>query len=101
VGQSKNASLQMDKITTFEMFLQNDCGGHPLRTILDNLEDDQIEECAQQYAASQTSELVDALREMRDTYLVNVDVSGMPKASLNEIMEVNQKAKHILEKYGK
>lgn len=33
----------------FEKFLQNDCGGYPLRVLLDNLVDDQIEEAVEEY----------------------------------------------------
>ena len=33
----------------FEKFLQDECGGYPLRTILDNLMDDQIEEAIEEY----------------------------------------------------
>jgi hypothetical protein len=34
---------------TFEKFLQESCGGYPLRDLLNNLTDEQIEEAVQEY----------------------------------------------------
>lgn len=34
---------------TFTAFAQNICGGYPLRTILDNLEENDIEDLVQEY----------------------------------------------------
>lgn len=46
---------------TFEEFLQKECGGYPLRTIIDNLLDEQIEECVIEYANLCKNELLDSL----------------------------------------
>lgn len=39
----------MKEYRNFTEFIQEDIGGYPLRSILDNLDEDQILECIEEY----------------------------------------------------
>ena len=63
----------MKPTITFEEFLQRDCGGHPLDTIIDNLATDQIEEAAQDYAADHLSQHIQSEITFLEGLLPNVN----------------------------
>ena len=78
----------LKRMESFEKYLQKECGGYPLRTIIDNLLDDQIEESVVEYFDLCKNELLDSLISKYKTQRQTIDSVVSHPDSVNENMEV-------------
>ena len=73
---------------TFEQYLQKECGGYKLRTIVDNLLDEQIEESVVEYAKLCIDEIVDELIRKYKIQRTTIDSILSHPDLVNENMDV-------------